>query len=105
LDGIAVKRSREQLLESLLDPSKTIEPAFQSFAVLTDTGTVVTGLKVAETDSHWTLRQADGQDIHIARETIESSKPQTQSLMPTGLAAEMTAEELADLLAFLQSLK
>ncbi|MCP4892037.1 MAG: c-type cytochrome [Planctomycetaceae bacterium] len=105
LDGIAVKRSREQLLESLLDPSKTIEPAFQSFAVLTDTGTVVTGLKVAETDSHWTLRQADGKDIHIARETIESSKPQTQSLMPTGLAAEMTAEELADLLAFLQSLK
>jgi len=50
------------------------------------------------------LRGADGKDVRIPQEAIESTKPQTQSLMPNGIAAEMTATELANLLAFLESL-
>ena len=105
LDGIGARRNRKELLASILEPSRLIEPAYQTYVVLTDTGEIVTGLKVAETDSEWTLRSADGKDIRIPIDSIESSRLQTQSLMPTGLAAEMTADELADLLAYLESLK
>ncbi len=105
LDGIAIKRTRKQLLDSILDPSQQVEPAFLGHMVLTDDGNVITGLKIEDSEDHLLIRQANGEDVRIANIEIESIKVQTQSLMPSGLAAEMTAQELADLLAFLCSLK
>ena len=105
LDLVAKKKTRGQLLESILDPSKEIEPKFRSHVVLIDDGTIVTGLKMSDSEQEIVVRQADGKDVPIAKETIESFKLQPQSLMPTGLAAEMTAQELADLVEFLWSLK
>ena len=105
LDAVAKKRTREQLLESIIDPSKTIEPQFSSYTVLKDDGTIATGLKIAETAATIVIRVAEGKDVRMLKAEIESLTIQTQSLMPTGLAAEMTAAELADLLAFLSSLR
>ncbi len=36
---------------------------------------------------------------------MESFEPQKKSLMPDGLLKDLTAEQAADLLAFLESLK
>lgn len=105
LDAIASKRSKAQLLDSILQPSKEIDPKFSSHAVLTEDGLVVTGLKVEENKDVLILRQADGKDVRISKADLASLKIQPQSLMPTGLAGEMTAQELADLLAFLGSLR
>ena len=105
LDGIASKRSRRELLESILQPSKLIDPKFSSHVVLTSDGRVIQGLKVLETEQEIVIRAANGKNHAIARDDIESQRIQSESLMPAGLAAEMTASELADLLAFLQSLK
>jgi putative heme-binding domain-containing protein len=104
LDGSAKKRTRQELLESILEPSKLIEPRYNNYLVLTDDGNLVTGLKIGESDEDVVVKQADGKDRRIPKDEIESIKIQAQSLMPTGLAAEMTAQELADLLAFLDSL-
>jgi putative heme-binding domain-containing protein len=104
LDGNAKKRTRQELLESILEPSKVIEPRYNNYLVLTDDGNLVTGLKIGESDEDVVVKQADGKDRRIPKDEIESIKIQAQSLMPTGLAAEMTAQELADLLAFLESL-
>jgi putative heme-binding domain-containing protein len=105
LDGIARKRSKEHLLTSILNPSAEIEPQYSSHAVLTDAGQLITGLKVDEDDDVLLLRQADGKDQRISKDQIESLKIQPQSLMPAGIYAELTAQELADLLEFLNSLK
>ena len=105
LDSIGTKRSRQQLLESILDPSQQIEPPFKSYAVLTEDGRLVTGLKVKETKQQWVIRIASGKDERISKEEVASFKVQPQSLMPNGLAAGMTAQQLADLLEFLSSLK
>jgi putative heme-binding domain-containing protein len=105
LDNIASQRTREQLLESILDPSKTIEPNYNTYVVLTSDGAVITGLKIAEDKQKLHIRAADGKDHPLAKDEIESFKIQPQSIMPKGLAAAMTAQELADLLAFLSSLK
>jgi putative heme-binding domain-containing protein len=104
LDGIAAKRSREDLLESLIEPSKRIEPAFQSHSILTTDGRTITGLMIERTDRHTTLRSADGKSHTIDDDEIESARALGVSLMPAGLAGDMTADELADLLAFLESL-
>lgn len=105
LDAIGKRRTRQQLLESILDPSKEVEPKFRSHQVLTADGIIVIGLKILDSEDFVVLRSADGKDHRIAKDDIESTRVQAESLMPTGLAAEMTAQELADLLEFLCSLK
>ena len=105
LDQIAAKRTPRELLESILDPSKTIEPEFQTRAILTDEGELISGLLIEKTADAVTLRTADGKDHQIDVAAITSQKTQPVSIMPKGLAAELTAQELADMLAFLQSLK
>lgn len=105
LTDIAKKRSPEQLLKSILDPSAEIDPQFTTHAVLTFDGQIVTGLKLEGTADSTVLRSADGKTHTIPNEDIDQITRQTSSLMPVGLAAEMTAQELADLLAYLSSLK
>ena len=105
LDLIGGKRSRRELLDSILLPSKVIDPKYQTHQLLTVDGQVLVGLQVHETDDRVVLRTADGKHHNVDREEIESRRVQSESLMPSGLAAEMTLQELADLLAFLESLK
>ena len=105
MDGLGKKRSRQELLDSILEPSKVIDPKYSSHLVLTIDGQVVNGLMVRDAETEIVIRSADGKNHHISTDEIESRRLQTESLMPKGLAAEMTAQELADLIAFLESLK
>ena len=101
--GIAKQRTPADLLESILEPSKKIDPKYATFTVATLDGRIVAGLRVAHNDSSVTIRSADGKDHVFENDEIEVISPGVKSLMPDGLVADMTAEELADLLAFLMS--
>jgi putative heme-binding domain-containing protein len=104
LDGIGSKRSRAELLESLLDPSRRIEQAYASHRVLTVDGRIFTGILGESAEGQVRLRVADGSEQVLKLDEIEERREVGLSLMPSGLAAEMTAEELADLIAYLASL-
>lgn len=105
MDGIGKQRSRQELLESILDPSKVIDLKYRSHQVLSTAGQLVNGLLVRETDTEMVIRSADGRNHRINKDEIESRRVQAESLMPNGLVADLTAQEVADLLAFLESLK
>jgi cytochrome c1 len=49
------------------------------------------------------VRDAQGRDHAVARGDIEVFVQQPQSLMPTQLLRDLTAQEAADLLAYLGS--
>ncbi len=100
----AGKNSPEQLLESLLNPSKKIDPKFATYLVETKRGRVHTGLLVKKTDDEIVLKDATNKEIRVARADVELMEQQKQSLMPELLLRDMTAQEVADLLAFLKSL-
>jgi putative heme-binding domain-containing protein len=104
LDEITNKPTRRQQLESILEPSKVMDPKYNNYSVVTVDGAIVTGLKVRESEQAVIIKQANGKDQRILKDEIDSIRIQPKSLMPTGLAADMTAQELADLLAFLGSL-
>ena len=104
-DLIGSKRTPAELLASVLDPSAEIDEKFQTVAVLTEDGTIVTGLNTKESKTRLGIRSADGKDHVIVKDTIQSRRTQQQSLMPSGLAESMTARELADLIAYLSSLR
>ena len=64
-----------------------------------------TGTLARETVDALFLNGSDAAEVRIPRDQIEDLKQSHQSIMPQGLDAQLTRGELADLLAFLQSLR
>jgi putative heme-binding domain-containing protein len=105
LAGIGKKLDRAKLLESILEPSKTIDPKFAALLVETSDGRVLTGLPVKQDDAEIVLRQIDGKEVAVATKDVETVAPQQKSLMPELLLQDLTAEQVADLLEFMVQLK
>lgn len=102
---IGKKHDRAGLLESLLEPSKAIEPKYVAYLVETAEGQVHSGLLVEKTAETLTLRTAQNKEIRIPARDVEQLVPQRQSLMPELLLRDLTPEQAADLLEFLGSLR
>ena len=105
LSTIGKKNNPTQLLESILEPSRKIDPKFVAQLVETTDGRVLSGLLVSKTDKEWVLKDAQNKLIRLASRDIEFAAPQRKSLMPELLLRDMSAQEVADLLTFLASLK
>lgn len=105
LTQIGKKLDRAKLLESILEPSKTIDPQFVTQLIETADGRVISGLLVKRTVLATTLKTADGKEVTVPNREIEQAVTQQQSLMPDLLLREMTAAQVADLLEYLQSLE
>lgn len=104
LRTIVGKRTREQLLESLIDPSRVIEPAWKTRIVETSAGRVLSGLVIRDDDQGIVLRDSNGRDEFVPRNEVEGTSESNKSLMPDGLLRDLTADEAADLLTFLQEI-
>ena len=105
LSQIGKKYNRQQILESLLEPSRIIDPKFLTIQVETTRGRVFTGLLVEKTAAKVVLKDNEHKLIELPRQEIELLVPQQKSLMPELLLRDMTREQVADLLEFLSSLK
>jgi putative heme-binding domain-containing protein len=105
LSQVAKKYTRAQILESILEPSKSIDPKYVTYLVETKDGMAHTGILAAKTDREVVLKQVGDKEVRIPAAKVASLVPQRQSLMPEQLLRDLTAEQAADLLAFLASLK
>lgn len=105
LSQIGKKYDRAKLLDSILQPSRDIDPKFVVYLVETKRGRVHTGLLMKKTDEQIVLKDHQNQTVTISADDVELLAPQQKSLMPELLLREMTAAEVADLLAYLASLK
>ncbi len=91
------------LLINVVGPSLEVREGYQAVALLTGEGKLLTGFVERESPDEVVLRSIDGQAHIIARDDIESMKPQPASLMPEGLLDDLTGEQLCDLFAYLRS--
>ncbi len=105
LTKIGAKYDKAALLEQILEPSKTIEPAYMTYLLETKDGRVVSGLAVETNAAGVVLKDAQGKSTRLAKDEIERMVPQTRSLMPELLLRDLTAQQVADLLAFLAGLR
>jgi putative membrane-bound dehydrogenase-like protein len=101
LTGVGGRFPRAYLIESVLEPSRTIAPSFETVAVALSDGRVLTGVRTAESETALTLADRDGRAHVLAKADIEAQRPQELSLMPDGLEKQLTADEFVDLIAFL----
>jgi putative heme-binding domain-containing protein len=105
LTTIGTQRSREELLESLLQPSVRVDPQFAAYNVKTKDERTFTGLLVKRDDKQVILRDAENKEVTLAADDVESVTPSRLSLMPDGQVAGLTPQEAADLLEYLVTRK
>ena len=98
-----LNHSPEKLLNNILDPNIDIQPGYQSFTCLLETGEVLVGVLSGESAHSLTLTQANGVSRTILRSEIEVLKNSGVSLMPEGFEESIPPSSMADLLAFLRS--
>ena len=104
LSHIAAKYTKAQLLENILEPSKTIADGFATYMLKKKDSERISGFLVSRSDREIVLR--DPQKIHhIPTAEVEKLIPQTVSAMPEGLLSNLTEQEAADLLEYLSTLK
>jgi putative membrane-bound dehydrogenase-like protein len=95
-------KTSETLLIDILDPSREVDPRYINYMVTTQSGRVFTGIIAAETASSVTLRRAERAEDTILRSQIEEMQGTAKSLMPEGLESQLSKQDLADLIAYLQ---
>lgn len=105
LTGIGSRFSRIHIVESLLDPSRTIAAGFQSQTVAMNDGRVLSGLKISETADTLVLADNQGKKHSLRKADIEESQAHAGSVMPDGLEKTLTVDEFVDLITFLTSEK
>ena len=100
------KRSKPaELLESMLKPNKKMTQGFDTWTFLLEDGKTHTGFVVLESAETVTIRQTDGLSKEFPQDEIEERVKQELSMMPAGIVNNLTAQQVADLLAYLRSLR
>ena len=100
--GGVIKKPDEAILLEFLNPSATIEPAYQSYTVVTSAGRIFTGTLAAESATSLTLRKEKGLTDTVLRKEIETVKASRVSLMPSNLYEKISPAEIADAIAYLR---
>ena len=102
---IAKRYKREELIESILKPSAKIAQGFESQFFVTDAGKVHDGFVVRESGDEIELRNVAGLATILKKSEIDERGKRDVSIMPLGLTDKLNVEQLAALLAYLESLK
>jgi len=91
----------EGLLSDILDPNRMFEARWSAYSIETKDGRTLSGLIQNETSDAIVLAMMGGAKETISRSAIKEMKSLDRTLMPDGLEAAITKEQMSDLLAFL----
>jgi putative heme-binding domain-containing protein len=105
LSFIGGKFDRAHLVESILEPSRQIVEGYRTTVLALADGRVLTGIVREESAESLTLVNAAGQRQQVAKAGIEERRGTDISVMPDGLAADLTPQQFTDLIAYLESLR
>ncbi|MBP7951041.1 MAG: c-type cytochrome [Verrucomicrobiales bacterium] len=93
----------EKILTNIIDPSIDVQPGFYAYQCKLNSGEDLFGLVTSETGNSVTFKLVDGSSHLVARSDMASLKSAGISLMPEGLEAGLTAQDMADLIAFIRT--
>jgi putative heme-binding domain-containing protein len=105
LSHIGKSRTKRDLLEAILFPSARLEQGYRSTKIRTSDGEILIGLVVGESPESLELQVAADRKVLIPKGEIEAREASLSSIMPAGLEKQLSKQELADLLAFLENAK
>jgi putative heme-binding domain-containing protein len=92
-----------QMLLHIINPNAEIREGYESSVIVTESGRTLTGIVTEKNARVVVLRTAEGQQIVLPKDDIESINVTGISLMPEGLLQGMKDQEVCDLFAYLRS--
>jgi putative heme-binding domain-containing protein len=98
-------RAGRDLLEAVVFPSASFVRGYEPLVVATKDGRLHSGILGRDTADAIYLVNAERAETRIPRAAIETIDRGKVSIMPQGLDAQLSRQELGDLIAFLQSLR
>jgi putative membrane-bound dehydrogenase-like protein len=105
LSTIGGIRTGRDLLEAIAFPSASFVRGYEPYVVATKDGRLHNGILKRETPDAIYLVTAERTEIRLARPAIETIDPAKASIMPQGLDMQLSRQEMADLIAYLVSLR
>jgi putative membrane-bound dehydrogenase-like protein len=105
LTTIGSIRNRRDLAEAILFPEASLARGYESYSIVTRSGQVQSGIVERQTPAAIFIRTSNRAQLRIARDEIDEMLPSPTSIMPQGLGKSLSPAELADVIAFLESLK
>jgi putative heme-binding domain-containing protein len=96
-------KSTDVLVMAILDPNRAVEFKFMAYNVLMNDGRVLSGLIVDESAASLTIAKADGSRDTVLRSEVERLSSSRRSFMPDGLEKDLSLQDLADVISFVQS--
>jgi putative heme-binding domain-containing protein len=96
-------KSGQAMLTAILDPNAAVESKYTYYIVDTRDDRMITGLIAEETSASVRILQANGVSETVRRIDIKEMKSSRMSMMPEGMEMGMTAQDLADLIKYIQS--
>jgi putative heme-binding domain-containing protein len=100
----ANRHNLEYVLSNVLTPSAVIQDNYKMHLVQTTDGRVYSGIPASENDRQLRLHVANQPEpVAIAKSQIESREIAPVSMMPEGLLANFSDQEVLDLIAYLQT--
>lgn len=103
LTRIGATNSRERIIASILDPSREIAPQYQAWVLTTEAGRTYVGLRLPKSgdDGEESYADLSGNTFELRSDKIETRLPATTSIMPAGLEANLSVQDVRDLISFL----
>ena len=100
LSSIGREKTREYLLESIVDPNKQIAKGFETTICVMEDGKVHTGIVKSDKDGKLTLMDPKGSTIVVEKSKIDE-RASGKSGMPEDMIKNLTKFQLRDLVEYL----
>ena len=97
------RKSKETLLHEILDPNAAVDTKYINHRAKLKNGQVHVGIVESESDVSITIKKMGGTEITIDKTELSELQSLGSSMMPEGLEGNMSLQDMADLLTFLQN--
>jgi quinoprotein glucose dehydrogenase len=104
LSKIAADKTRQYLLEALVDPNRAIAKGFESTTIADADGRIHVGVVKMEDDQRIQIATADGKTVTIEKKDIDDRQP-ARSPMPEDIVQKLSKFDIRDLVEFLSQQK
>ena len=104
LSGVGTSTD-EGLLRNVLTPNAALETSYYRHDLKMKDGSLVSGFMVTEDKKSITIRLIGADDKVVQKSKIDNHSISKRSLMPEGLVSGMTDQQVADLFAYMRTLK
>ena len=90
------------MLTAILDPNLAVEGKYRTYTAILNDGRTLSGMVIEESGTNITMAASNGTTQILLRSDIDEFAGNGISFMPEGLEKDLTPQDLADVISYLQ---